>query len=581
MSFDVDIGLALARGPRERQEDCAAVRRTGIDEGLIAAIADGVSSSGAGGEAAQTAVLGVLEDFPATPATWDTTVALDRVVRAHNAWLADHNRRRTGLAGPDGKPLGAAMCTLTALALRGQGYTVAHVGDTRAWLLRERDGQVDCVQITADHRLDHPDLRNGLKRALGLDDEVRIDYLQGDLRIGDVFVLSSDGVHGSIRPRRLSELARQGTAQEAADALVKAALDAGSRDNCSAVVLRVRALASTRLEDAMRQGRLLDVPQRLRTGEALDGLVVEALVQDNGVHRLYRVRDGAGRALALKTLHESRAADAEERAMLAHESWLAAHATQRERAGLVATVEPREPTAFYTLYEWHEGHTLAQLLDAGRRFSVQEVLDASIVLARALGRLHRMGVIHRDIKPDNLHLGEDGQWRILDLGVALSGNEPPSARDLHAGTPSYMNPEQWGDDADTNRADAMSDLYALGATIYRWLTGKLPYGEVEPYQVGRFRRDPPPPSRLRPEVPIWLDHLLVKAVALDRRHRFETAEEMVLALERGASRPLPAAGSTPLLGRDPTAPWKIAFAISLILNLLLIYWLLFLPQTGG
>jgi hypothetical protein len=104
---------------------------------------------------------------------------------------------------------------------------------------------------------------------------------------------------------------------------------------------------------------------------------------------------------------------------------------------------------------------------------------------------------------------------------------------------------------------------------------------VEPYQVGRFRRDPPPPSRLRPEVPIWLDHLLVKAVALDRRHRFETAEEMVLALERGASRPLPAAGSTPLLGRDPTAPWKIAFAISLILNLLLIYWLLFLPQTGG
>jgi hypothetical protein len=79
-------------------------------------------------------------------------------------------------------------------------------------------------------------------------------------------------------------------------------------------------------------------------------------------------------------------------------------------------------------------------------------------------------------------------------------------------------------------------------------------------------------------VPIWLDHVVLKAVALDPRQRFETAEEFVLALERGASRPLDAAPVTPLFARDPASIWKVALAISAALNLLLIYWLLFLPR---
>src|SRR5207237_5363426 len=107
---------------------------------------------------------------------------------------------------------------------------------------------------------------------------------------------------------------------------------------------------------------------------------------------------------------------------------------------------------------------------------------------------------------------------------------------------------------------------------------KLPYGEVEPFQAGRFRRDPKPPSRLRPDVPIWLDHVVLKAVALDPKQRFETAEEMVLALERGASRPIAAPTATPLVARDPAALWKIALGVSLLFHLFLVYWLLFLPR---
>jgi serine/threonine protein kinase len=160
-------------------------------------------------------------------------------------------------------------------------------------------------------------------------------------------------------------------------------------------------------------------------------------------------------------------------------------------------------------------------------------------------------------------------------------------RTLHAGTPSYINPEQWGfngkagalgHDGPVEPPDAQSDLFALGVTLYQLLTGKLPYGEVLPYQAGRYWRDPVAPSRHRPEVPIWLDHVVLKAVARDKRQRFETAEELLLALERGASRPLTAPPATPLMRRDPTAVWKLALGISLLFNLLLVYWLLFLPK---
>jgi serine/threonine protein phosphatase PrpC len=580
MSFDVEVGHYSLKGPREVNEDFAAsLRPAPADEarGLVAAIADGVSTGGRGLEAAQTTVMSVVQDYYCCPDTWDTTVVLDRLIGAQNAWLADHNQRRLA-AGDEG---GGAMTTLTVLVLRGHAFTLAHVGDTRAWLLRGGP-KGECMQLSQDHCFDHTDQRSRLTRAVGLDDRVRIDFLQGELHIGDVFVLTSDGVHGVLKRARLEALAREGDAQSASEALVRAALAAGSRDNATALVMRVQGLSQRRLEDSLVQGRQLPVPARLKVGDRLDGYTITAQVANTGVHRLYQARDaGTQELVALKTLHEARASDREERAMLAHEAWLASRvAPGSGEHGDAAFVRVRgvdDPSAFYVVYDWHAGRTLEQMLADGRRFEVPEIIEGALAVARALGRLHRHGVIHRDLKPGNLHRGDDGQWRVLDLGVAISGSEPKALRTLHAGTPSYMNPEQWNGDQHV-AADARSDLYAFGVTLYQWLTGKLPYGEIEPYQTARFRRDPKPPSRLRPEVPIWLDHVALKAVALDAKQRFETAEEMVLALERGASRPLNALHATPLVARDPTALWKIALAVSLLFNVLLVYWLLFLPR---
>jgi len=278
--------------------------------------------------------------------------------------------------------------------------------------------------------------------------------------------------------------------------------------------------------------------------------------------------------------------------MLAHEAWLAQCMQSSRAADHLVQLHERPPgskgqTAFYLLYDWHPGETLQQMLDRKHSFSPAQAVSVLMQVLKALGRLHRQSVIHRDVKPANLHQGEDGVVRLLDLGVALSGREPETTRQLHAGTPSYINPEQWGfavraggvnTDEPPQPPDAQSDLFALGVTLYQLLTGgMLPYGEVLPYQSGRYYRDPVPPSRHNPQVPIWLDHVALKAVARDKRQRFETAEEMLLALERGASRPLNAPPASALIHRDPTVLWKVALFISVLFNLTLVIWLLFLP----
>ena len=443
------------------------------------------------------------------------------------------------------------------------------------------------MQLSQDHCFDHTDQRSRLTRAVGLDDRVRIDFLQGELHIGDVFVLTSDGVHGVLKrtpARGARARGRRAVGERSAGARSARCRQPRQRDGSGACACAAWRRAGSRT--AWCRARQLPVPRRLKVGVTGSTATRSPRWSPNtGVHRLYQARSiahaGAGgaedaaRGRARATAKSARCW----RTRPGSASRVAPSSGHHGDAAFVRVRESQDPSAFYTVFDWHAGRTLEQLLAEGRRFEVPEIVDGTIAVARALGRLHRHGVIHRDIKPANLHLGDDGQWRVLDLGVAVSGSEPKALRTLHAGTPSYMNPEQWSGDEHV-AADAGSDLYALGVTLYQWLTGKLPYGEVEPYQTARFRRDPKPPSRLRPDVPIWLDHVVLKAIALDPKQRFETAEEMLLALERGASRPLlhclprrSSRATRPRCGRSRSA-------VSLLFNLLLVYWLLFLPQVG-
>ena len=530
-------------------------------KGLLAAIADGVSGNDGGREASEYTVRGLLADYYATPDTWPVTQSLDRVLKATNSWVQTQSRVRPELAG--------MATTLSAIVLRSRHYYFAHVGDSRLYLLRESL----LTRLTTDHVWDRPEMQHVLTRAIGLDSHLVIDHGMGELQPGDIFLLVTDGVWVPLTEFDLAHhlaavAAGSTTAQSAAATLVDAALAAGAKDNASAVVLQVTALPDVNLRDALSESAQLPLPPRLKSGQSIDGYVVDAVIHVSAATLLYRVIDPkTQRRLVLKTLHPDRANDADERSAFAHEEWLARRVVARFFPQVVA---PEQRQYLYYLSTWHDGHTLQQRLEAGEHFTVPDVIAHGSRLVRAIGALHRRSILHRDIKPDNVHLGDDGELRLLDLGVAQSGLEAENAvRAPQAGTPSFLAPEQFDHAAPSRQ----TDVYGTGVTLYYLLTRHYPYGEIEPFQRPRFG-EPVAPSRYRPDLPLWLENVLLKAVARLPTERFETAEEFLLALERGATRPLAAPTVSPLVQRDPLLRWRAAAIVSLVVNLLLLYVLL-------
>jgi protein phosphatase len=208
-------------------------------------------------------------------------------------------------------------------------------------------------------------------------------------------------------------------------------------------------------------------------------------------------------------------------------------------------------------------------LDIGQHFGASVVANIGMRVAKGLGALHRLNIVHRDIKPANLHQGDDGRLRILDLGVALNPLGTREDGGGTPGTPSYLAPELFAGET----ATVQSDLYAAGVTLYHLLTRHYPYGEIEPFQRPRFG-EPLSLLRYRPDVPQWLESIILKAVARDPGLRFETAEEMLLALETGERKPILTPVRMPLAERDPLLLWQGIALLSVLFNLLLLYLLL-------
>jgi serine/threonine protein kinase len=309
----------------------------------------------------------------------------------------------------------------------------------------------------------------------------------------------------------------------------------------------------------------LALPPKLKPGEQLDGLTIERIVMDDAISRVYQVRDpSTQRLLALKTLARGRGALTAERENIAREHWLCAHAPP----SVPRAIMPIEaPSAFYYLFEWIDGATLAQLAEQSPRLSLFDWTRLAHETLRAVAALHRYGIIHRDIKPQNLVREANGQVRVIDLGVAVTRRKDDRASGEPAGTPAYINPEQWKGEPPNER----SDIFALGVTLFHVLTKALPYGEIQPYQSAPYERDPVPATQLRPDVPRWIDHWLARAYHGPETERYETVEEMTLALERAAqSGSLPAPDSQPLIRRGTTGLLWIALSLSLLLNVLLI-----------
>jgi serine/threonine protein phosphatase PrpC len=497
--------------------------------------------------AARSTLQALALDYYATPETWGVAQALDRLLLAQNRWLQ---------ANGAGQPL---LTTVSALVLRGRRFTLAHVGDCRVY--RWHAGQLQ--RISEDHVWDQPGMQHVLKRALGLDQHLVLDFLDGELRIDESFVLLSDGVWAVLGDTAIAGILRdQPDLDSAVQTLVNAAHLAGSQDNASALLVRVDALGEASIGDALIHLQQWPLPPALKPGQVFEGWQIEGILGQSQQSLLYRVRDSQQQPWLLKTLPARLHDDHQAGQALLSEEWFLKRVAGRHFPQVHAASQRQH--LYYVMREY-PGSTLAQLQEQIGPLPLAQWQDVAERLLRAVGLLHRRQILHRDIKPQNLLSGDDGELRLLDFGLAYCPGLSEDQPSVLPGTPSYIAPEAFRGDAPTPQ----QDLYAVGVTLYFLLTGQYPYGEIEAFQRPRFGV-PVSASRYRPDLPEWLAQSLERAVAADPAQRFETAEEWLRLLEQGEQcsssvRP------RPLLEREPLKVWRTLALLSLVANLGLLF----------
>jgi serine/threonine protein phosphatase PrpC len=556
------VGFASETGPRPRNEDFAGavfgweLPRPRRD--VVAAIADGIGSAKGGRVAAETAVRGFLDGFCDLPETMEVRRAAAAVISSLNGWINSQSRRDPELAGMG--------CTFTALVLRGRVAHVLHVGDTRGYRLR--GDRLAC--LTIDHvREDGSGRSNILNRALGVETEVRLDYGAQPVALHDRFLLCSDGVYGVLRPEAIADILRERSASEdSARALVAAALDAGSTDNSTALVLDVVELPTAESADigaAIIQLPLIPVPV---DGETVDGFVLKVLVSDGRYSRLFGAIDEVeGGEVVLKFPKPQVATVATYHAAFVREAWVGARVNS-PWIGRVIELPPGRQTCLYTVMPLYQGELLATRIARRPLMGLEEGRNIAIKLARGIATLHRAGIIHRDIKPDNVILENNGSLKLIDLGVVrVPGLEDFPPEDI-PGTAAYMAPEMFTGEP----GNEATDMYALGVTMFRAFTGEFPYGNLDAVSPPRRRR-PVPLAELRPDLPAWLQAALGRAIAVDPAERFRDMNEFALEMETGPVRaPLEAHQPPTLYQRYPVQFWQGVAALLAAALAVSLYW---------
>jgi beta-lactam-binding protein with PASTA domain/tRNA A-37 threonylcarbamoyl transferase component Bud32 len=266
---------------------------------------------------------------------------------------------------------------------------------------------------------------------------------------------------------------------------------------------------------------------------------LDGVVGRGGMAEVYRARDiRLDRIVAVKTLREDLARDAtfqarfrreaQSAASLNHPSIVAVYDTGEDNAG-------PEPVP-YIVMEYVDGRTVRDLLREDRRLLPERALEITDGVLRALDYSHRNGIVHRDIKPANVMITRSGEIKVMDFGIARAVSDAQATMTQTAqviGTAQYLSPEQ----ARGERVDARSDLYSAGCLLYELLTGRPPFIGDSPVAIAyqHVSENPIPPSRLDPEIPPWIDAIVLKAMAKNPADRYQSAGEMRSDIQRGLS----------------------------------------------
>ena len=507
---------------------------------LVAVLCDGVGSARKGGAAARQSVKFFIDHFKTRPKNWDITQSLTLFTQHINRLLFKESMTQYEQI--------ELLTTLCVAVIEGDTLYTMNLGDSRIYLL---DKDKNLRQLSEDHTMDEDNLSHVLTQACGLTDHVEPVITSISIEKGDTLVLCSDGLTALMSDEEIKtsllkgfgpKLIIQGAAKGHKD---------NERDDISMQIFRIEELDE---RYAIKNLPLL-IPQTLQAGDVFDGYELKSSMMEHG--RIWKV-EKEGKTFVMKFPLASAVEDPIALEEFVKEAWYAKQVTHKAFGHAWV---PEDRSARYYLMDLVEGINLAEYLK-NRPLTVDSALALAKFLHKAEAHLLHLGLVHGDIKPENIIVynkeGEVGvDFKMVDFGSVVEVFEVNS----RAGTPSYLAPERFAGGA----INESTEIFSIGVTLYWALTGKYPYGEIEPFQTPTFKQAKSADS-FNKNIPEWLNSIIMRAIAIDPQERYAHYSEFFYELKAPEKVKPYYPKDLTFIEREPLLFYKIGFFILLVTN---------------
>jgi serine/threonine protein phosphatase PrpC/predicted Ser/Thr protein kinase len=570
----ISAGQYSDKGRKETNQDFHGITIPGEPQlsakGIAIALADGISSSDVSHIASESAVTSFLEDYYCTSEAWSAKTSAERVLSATNSWLYSQTRQSSYRYEKDR----GYVCTLSALVIKSTTAHLFHVGDTRIYRLCGSALE----QLTDDHRLHVSQHQSYLSRALGINEQIEIDYRTVQLEKGDVFLLTTDGVHEYADARCITASIRDhaNDLDKAARYIAEEAYRRGSTDNLTVQIVRIDELPVPQANEMVRQLSGLPFPPMLEARAVIDGYRIVRELHGSSRSHIYLAEDGeTNKLVVLKAPSIDMRGDPAYLERFLMEEWVARRIDNAHV--LKPCPQTRKRNYLYVAMEFIDGQTLKQWMIDHPKPDIERVRNIIEQISRGLRAFHRMEMLHQDLRPDNVIIDSTGTVKIIDFGsvrVAGIAENVSHANNAILGTEQYTAPEYFLGEGGLPR----SDLFSLGVMAYQMLSGRLPYGtQVSQARTREAQNKLVYASVLddKRAIPVWIDGALRKAVHPNPWKRYQELSEFIHDL-RHPNEEFLRKTRPPLIERNPLAFWK---AVSFILAVAVIVLLGALHRT--
>jgi len=508
--------------------------------GAVAILADGVGGQDRGEIASRLAADHAKQVFTeARPGTPPGQLLFEMFNSANLAVFDGNMHAKSG----DGK-MGT---TLTVSIFRNNEVHIGHVGDCRVYLVQQgrirrltNDHSYAGVQlklglITLEDSL-HSPLRSVLTRSLGQEAMIRADYHTSTVSSGDIIVQCCDGLWTKITEGEIQSTVSRLPPKEACEQLVSLAERRAADDNLSIQIVNVKSverLSYYRGVPTYQKETAATMGQDLQVGQTLDErFQITDIVAKSGMATIYKAIDiNDNSIVALKVPFLQYEADPGFFSRFQREQAIGKALNHPYILHIIDDPNLKKSRQ-YMVMEYLEGQTLGHVMQMVRPMPEADALKIASRICEALHYMHEHDVVHRDLKPDNIMICNDGSIRIMDFGIAkfegqrrlTYGGFTPAM-----GTPDYMAPEQ----VKGKRGDPRTDVYSLGAILYEMTTGSVPFEGANPFIImnSRLSGDPVAPRKKNPNLSPQVEEIILHAMARNPQDRYPTALAMKADLD--------------------------------------------------